>query len=224
MSLPRAVRAVVFDMDGLLFDTERMYETAFVSACGELGHAADRDVFCRLVGAPWATGRRFLLEHYGADFRVDELTEVWQGHFALLAEVGLPLKPGALELLALLDELNLPRAIATSSSHDTVAHHLAVHSLAARFHAVVAEGDYALGKPAPDPFLLAARRLGVDPRDCLALEDSPHGVRAAAAAGMMTVMVPDIVMPDAELRSLCRVVTSLHEVRDLLPKSDRNNA
>lgn len=223
MSLPRAVRAVVFDMDGLLFDTERMYEKAFVSACGELGHAADRDVFCRLVGAPWATVRRFLLEHYGADFRVDELTKVWRGHFALLAKVGLPLKPGALELLALLDELGLPRAIATSSSHDTVAHHLAVHSLAARFHAVVAEGDYAQGKPAPDPFLLAARRLGVEPRDCLALEDSPHGVRAASAAGMMTVMVPDIVMPDVELRRLCRVLPSLHEVQDLLASS-RNNS
>jgi HAD superfamily hydrolase (TIGR01509 family) len=216
MTLARPVKAVVFDMDGLLFDTERLYQQAFVSAAEELGHAADHDTFRLLIGAPWPTGRRILLERYGADFRVDELTGVWMSHFRRLIEVDLPLKPGALELLAVLDRRALPRAIATSSSHKTVAHHLAMHRLADRFHAIVAAGDYANGKPAPDPFLLAATRLAVDPRDCLALEDSFHGVRAAHAAGMMTVMVPDMLQPTDEIRGLCRVLASLHEVADLL--------
>ena len=214
--LPRRVQAVVFDMDGLLFDTERLYEKAFISAAAELGHVASHDVFRLLIGAPWATGRRILLEQYGADFGVDELTGVWMRHFRQLIEVDLPLKAGALELLALLDDLALPRAIATSSSHKTVQHHLALHKLAERFHAVVAEGDYAKGKPAPDPFLMAAAKLGVDPASCLALEDSFHGVRAAHAAGMMTVMVPDLLQPTDEIRALCRVVSTLNDVCDLI--------
>lgn len=225
MTLPRPVQAVVFDMDGLLFDTERLYEKAFISASAELGHAADSEVFSLLIGTPWSTGRQILLDRYGPDFRVDDLTAVWISHFKKLIEVDLPLKPGALELLALLDQLDLPRAIATSSSHNTVAHHLAVHKLADRFHAVVAAGDYAKGKPSPDPFLLAAAHLGVEPADCIALEDSFHGVRAAHAAGMMTVMVPDLLQPTGEIRALCAAVAkSLLDVPALITSSRRASA
>ena len=220
MTLPRPVAAVVFDMDGLLFDTERLYERAFLSASAEIGHAADHEGFTLLIGAPWPTGRQILLDRSGPDFRVDDLTAVWMSHFRKLVEIDLPLKPGALELLAVLDQLDLPRAIATSSSHSTVAHHLAMHSLADRFHAVVAAGDYARGKPHPDPFLMAAARLGVEPANCIALEDSFHGVRAAHAAGMMTVMVPDMLQPTTEIRGLCAAVaTSLAEVPALLRES-----
>ena len=131
------------------------------------------------------------------------------------------MKAGARELLDQLDELGLPRAIATSSSHATVQGHLSAHGLAHRFHAVVALGDYANSKPAPDPFLEAAERLGVQAQDCLALEDSHNGIRAASAAGMMTVMVPDLIEPTVELRGLCVVVSSLHEVRALILSSRR---
>ena len=90
-----------------------------------------------------------------------------------------------------------------------------------RFHAVVAAGDYARGKPNPDPFLTAADRLGVAPEACLALEDSHNGVRAAHAAGMMTVMVPDLLPVTDEMRGLCLAIAkSLHEVRGLLDAED----
>lgn len=224
MSLSRPVQAVVFDMDGLLFDSERIYATAFLSASAELGSEADHDTFRLLVGAPAAIGRAILLKRYGADFRVDEFNALWMGHYRKLIEVDLPLKAGVLELLALLDELGLPRAIATSSSRRTVQHHLAMHRLAERFHAIVAAGDYANGKPAPDPFLLAAERLGCAPQDCLALEDSFHGIRAASAAGMMAVMVPDMLQPTEDIRALCRVVQSLHDVRELISSSRRASA
>jgi beta-phosphoglucomutase-like phosphatase (HAD superfamily) len=98
-----------------------------------------------------------------------------------------------------------------------------MHSLAARFHAVVAEGDYLNGKPAPDPFLMAAAKLGVDPADCIALEDSFHGIRAAHAAGMMAVMVPDMLQPTEEIRALCTVAQSLHDVPALISSSRRGS-
>jgi phosphoglycolate phosphatase-like HAD superfamily hydrolase len=107
--------------------------------------------------------------------------------------------------------------IATSSARHTVEHHLTAHNLAGRFHEIVGHGDYASGKPAPDPFLKAAERLGVKPRLCLALEDSHNGIRSASSAGMMTVMVPDLLEPTDEIRGLCTFVArDLLEVRSLI--------
>jgi beta-phosphoglucomutase-like phosphatase (HAD superfamily) len=86
-----------------------------------------------------------------------------------------------------------------------------------RFDVIVGRGDYEHGKPAPDPFLAAAQRLGVEPRSCLALEDSHNGVRSASSAGMMTIMVPDLLEPTDEIRELCSFVFSdLHEARRLI--------
>ena len=120
-------------------------------------------------------------------------------------------------MLNTLDDLWLPRAIATSSARETVEHHLHFHDLVGRFHQIVTHRDYALGKPAPDPFLKAAERLGVEPRSCLALEDSHNGVRSAAAAGVVMVMVPDLLEPTDEIRGLCAFVArDLHEVRHVL--------
>jgi HAD superfamily hydrolase (TIGR01509 family) len=183
------------------------------------------DVFHRFVGTPWEHNRQVMLEHYGAAYPAEALRVVWMQHFFVLADSELALKPGVLELLDVLDAHGLPRAIATSSSHRTVQHHLGQHGLAARFPTVVAKGDYVLSKPAPDPFLKAAERLGVDPADCLALEDSLNGVRSAAAAGMMTVMVPDLVAPTADVRALCCLVAqSLVELPRLILSSRRGSA
>jgi HAD superfamily hydrolase (TIGR01509 family) len=215
--LPRRPAAVVFDMDGLLFDTEQLYAKAILTAAAEVGCAMSHDVFLQLVGRSREVNHRFLIEHYGADYPLEALIAAWGRHFRLLADAGLPLKPGAAELLDLLDELGLPRAIATSSTHATVQRNLISLGLSERFHGVVAHGDYANGKPSPDPFLTAAERLGVAPALCLALEDSHNGVRSAAAAGMMTVMVPDLIPPTDEICGLCTlVVADLHAVRHLL--------
>src|SRR3569833_1574042 len=125
--------------------------------------------------------------------------------------------PGALLLLETLDQLKLPRAIATSSSRMTVERHLTTHNLMHRFDHIVCRGDYENGKPAPDPFLKAAERLGVEPRLCLTQEDSHVGVRSGSSAGTMTVMVPDLLEPTEEVRSLCVLVArDLHEVRGLV--------
>jgi beta-phosphoglucomutase-like phosphatase (HAD superfamily) len=101
-----------------------------------------------------------------------------------------------------------------------VERHLTTHNLMERSDVIVGHGDYKCGKPAPDPFLEAAERLGVEPPLCLALEDSHNGVRSASSAGMMTVMVPDLLEPTDEIRGLCTfVVGDLHEVRSLVHRS-----
>jgi HAD superfamily hydrolase (TIGR01509 family) len=217
MRLPRKPAAVVFDMDGLLFDTERLYEEAALAAASELGHEMDAQFFRSTVGFPWQATRDRLLELYGPTFAVDELRDVARRIFQEMVDRDLPLKPGTEELLGLLDELDLPRAIATTSSRATVAHQLGAHGLADRFHHVVAHDDCARHKPHPEPFLKAAELLGVTPRDCLALEDSHNGVRAASAADMMAVMVPDLLPVTEEMRALClHIVGDLHDVRRLL--------
>ena len=217
VQLPRRPAALVFDMDGLIFDTESLYQEAFALAVTEGGHTMPPETFLGMVGRPWPPSRTVLLETHGADFPVDELVAAWRRHFDLIVETRLALKPGVVELLDTLDQLKLPRAIATSSSHRTADHHLAAHGLANRFDTVVVAGDYANGKPAPDPFLKAAERLGVDPALCLAMEDSYNGARSASAAGMMTIMIPDLPAPTDEIAALCTfVLPDLHAVRRLV--------
>jgi HAD superfamily hydrolase (TIGR01509 family) len=217
LRLPRKPAAVVFDMDGLLFDTEALYQEAILLAATEGGHEVRVEVFKRMVGVPWAQSRLMLLSHFGETFSVDSFQEAWVRHFWLIAEARLTLKPGVLELLDTLDQLRLPRAIATSSAHRTVERHLAAGNLVGRFDAIIGHGDYENSKPAPDPFLTAAQRLGVASHLCLALEDSHNGVRSASSAGMMTVMVPDLLEPTDEIRALCSFVArDLHVVRSML--------
>jgi HAD superfamily hydrolase (TIGR01509 family) len=217
MNLPRKVKAVVFDMDGLLFDSESVYRDAMFATAAQMGFELPDHLFRRLVGVPWAGNVTMLLEHYGASFDHEAFRKEATRRFHVVADAEICLKAGVIEILDELDVLGLPRAVATSSLHPTVQHHLGQHDLLGRFDALVAQGDYARGKPAPDPFLTAAERLGVDPADCLALEDSHNGVRAAHAAGMMTIMVPDLLDATEEMQTLCvRIAHDLHEVRELL--------
>src|SRR6202023_822504 len=197
--------------------TEVLYQEAIQLAAAEGGPEVALYVFNRTVGLPWAQSRALLLSHFGEAFLVDEFQETWVRHFWVIAETRLALKLGALELLDTLDQFRLPRAIATSSSKRTVERHLTAHNLMGRFAEIVGQGDYERGKPAPDPFLKAAKRLGVEPHLCLALEDSHNGVRSASSAGMMTIMVPDLLEPTDEIRGLCTFVASdLNEVRSAL--------
>ncbi len=221
MSLPRPVRAVVFDMDGLLVDTEVIARQVMTEAAESMGHPLPDDLFMRLVGLNFATAGGILREHYGPDFDLEAFRAESTRRYQSGIDVGVALKAGVVELLDFLDAWKLPRAVATSSPHHDVDRNLGQHGLKDRFDAIVARGDYERGKPHPDPFLRAAERLGVAPEDCLALEDSHNGIRAAHAAGMMAVMVPDLLEATEEIRALCaRVIESLHEVRDLIAASE----
>jgi HAD superfamily hydrolase (TIGR01509 family) len=210
-------------MDGLLVDSETMFRDCMMHVAKSYGRDVPMSVFLRMVGLPSPMSRLVALEHFGADFPIDEFNEaVWAHAHQHHREVGVALKAGVVELLDYLDANNIPKAVATSSSHLAVELQLGRNNIQHRFQAIVAAGDYARGKPNPDPFLTAALRMGVDPLHCLALEDSHNGVRAAHAAGMMTIMVPDLLDATEEMRTLAlRIADSLHDVRLLLEEIRR---
>ncbi len=217
MALPRPPKAVVFDMDGLLVDTETVVFRAMQHAAGGIGGEMPFATFQRMVGLQHAHSDLILIEHFGEGFDLDAWQAVVSAHFREQLAAGIALKAGAVEILDQLDVLGLPRAIATSSSLESVRASLGPHSLVDRFDALITRDVQTRGKPHPEPFLKAAAALGVDPSDCLALEDSHNGVRSAASAGMMTVMVPDMLDPTEEMETLCvRIAQDLHEVRGWL--------
>ena len=213
----RPVEAVVFDMDGLLIDSERALFRTMAEIAPSFGVEVSEDFFRTLIGLPLPASSTIILETWGADFPLEDFLGLLRKRNRELNTAGICLKEGVVDLLDLLDDLGLPRAICTSSAHETVIHHLGFHALVPRFDAIVARGDYEHGKPHPAPFVTAAARLGVDPVSCLALEDSHNGVRAAHAAGMQVIMVPDMLDATEEMRGLCiHVGESLHDAARLL--------
>jgi HAD superfamily hydrolase (TIGR01509 family) len=219
MAFPRAVKAVVFDMDGLLVDTEQVVFEAMCAAAEGLGTEMPFALFKRLVGLPGGASDEIVREHFGDGFDLTAWRERVSRHFGEIASAGVALKAGVTELLDLLEARAIPRAIATSSTRQAVEHSLDPHGLLGRFGAVISRELQTRHKPHPEPFLLAAEALGAAPADCLALEDSHNGVRAAAAAGMMTVMVPDLLDPTEEMHALAlHIVQDLHAVREMLER------
>jgi HAD superfamily hydrolase (TIGR01509 family) len=217
MVFPRPIRAVVFDMDGLLIDSEGLVREGMIRAATDLGHALPLSLCGRMIGLPLADCIEMLQQHFGADFDMDLFLKAERREIEALFAEGVALKAGVVELLDHLDVLGLPRAVATSSSRESAEAHLGAHHIFDRFDAVIAREDVRRHKPNPDPFLAAAAAMGVAPSLCLALEDSHNGVRAAHAAGMMTVMVPDLLDPTEEMAEKCvHIAESLHAVRALL--------
>lgn len=217
MSLPRTVKAVVFDMDGLLVDTETVVFRAMQRAAALIDGEMPLSTFQRMVGLQHEASDSILMEHFGEGFDLEAWSVAVSAHFQEELGAGIALKAGVVEILDWLDSVGMPRAIATSSRLEAVRHSLGPHGVVERFHALITRDIPMRGKPHPDPFLKAAEALGVAPGDCLALEDSHNGVRSATSAGMMTIMVPDMLDPTEEMETLTvRIARDLHEVRELL--------
>jgi HAD superfamily hydrolase (TIGR01509 family) len=219
MIFPRPIEAVLFDMDGLLVGTEALYRDAMLAEAEAQGRPMPLSLFLQMVGLPEHACDELARAHFGKHLDLARYNAEVKRRVTDRLMAGVALKQGVVELLELLDELNMPRAIVTSSSHETVEAHLAQTGIVPRFHAVIARDDYIRGKPHPDPFLRAAEVLQTSPAKCLVLEDSHNGIRAAHAAGMTAIMVPDLLGPTEEMRGLCfAIVETLHEVRDALLK------
>jgi HAD superfamily hydrolase (TIGR01509 family) len=205
---------VLFDMDGLLLDSERLARDAFVRACRELNWEPDLAAYQRCIGSTYATTREILIEAHGSDFPYAAVDQRWSTHYhARLAQGPVPVKTGARELLEYLAGHQVRLALVTSTRRQTAEEKLQRTRLLDYFEHLVCGGETQRGKPDPDPYLAAADRLGIAPEQCWALEDSANGVRAAHGAGCTVFQVPDLVTPSAELRGLGhRIVTTLHDV------------
>lgn len=187
--------AAIFDLDGTLVDTETLMfaagQTAFARHGLEMTHA----LFAQLLGTDEPTGTRILARAL-PEADLPALNAAWTSEIHSRFAEGIPAKPGAADLLSRLADKGLPIAIATSSGAKAAAHKLADAGLAHFFDIVVTADDVTHRKPAPDPYLLAAQRLGIPPARCVAFEDSAPGSQSARAAGMTVVLVPDMARID----------------------------
>lgn len=184
--------AVLWDMDGTLIDTEPYWINAEHELVAEHGGVWSDDFAHQLVGNPLEVSAQVIIEHSGIDLTVPEVIEALLGRVIRQVRESAPWRPGALELLTELGTLGVPSVLVTMSWRslaDTVVGQLPEGT----FRAMVTGDEVSHGKPHPEPYLAAARFLEVDPAHCVALEDSPTGVRSATAAGVPTVAIPHIV-------------------------------
>lgn len=213
------VDAVVFDMDGLMLDTEHLYKSAWQKAASSLGYVLDDGFYFSLVGRTNEAGEGELAKRFAPDFPLAEFRQRWEDLWRTEVKGGgIPPKPGLTELLHYLNERHMQVAVATSSNRQYADFSMRAAGLdIASFAQVVTGEEVTKGKPAPDIYIEAACRLGIAPARCLALEDSDAGILSASAAGMIAVMVPDLKPPSPAARQAAfRVLTSLLEVVALL--------
>ena len=212
------IDGVIFDMDGTMFDTERMWATFWEPALAALGLPYREGLAEAARGTAGVTTRNVVRQFYGPDCDaeaiVDSLHRVADEVFF---SAPVPKKPGLDALLAWLKARHIPMAVASSSREAMIRHNLDVWGLTQDFTAIVSGQHVAHSKPDPEIFLLTAQKLDVEPSRCLVLEDSYNGVRAGAAGGFVTVMVPDLVPADDEMKQLYTMeCASLEEVLEKL--------
>lgn len=212
------VRLVIFDMDGLMFDTERIAVDAWRSAGEQLGFPIPPGLVIETIGLNRRDTEATLLRRLGEGFPYDEARRLRICYAEeIVARNGVPLMEGLFELLDMLDGAGVPKAVATSTERARALRLLDLAGIRSRFDAIVCGDEVERGKPSPDIFLAAAAKLQIDPSGCVVLEDSESGLMAAHRAGMLPVLVPDLKAPSAEALALAfRVFRSLTEVKRFL--------
>ncbi|MEG1942569.1 MAG: HAD family phosphatase [Angelakisella sp.] len=210
------IEAVVFDMDGLMLDSEKVYVATSQQAAADLGYTPSEELAIGVMGSTNEAWRAAVQGFYGegfplADFvvRCDVLMDRWY------AQKGIPLKAGLIELLTYLNSEKIPCAVASSTATQKAMKMLRDGGVEKYFTGFVFGDTIERSKPAPDIFLAAAKLLGKEPSHCMGLEDSRNGLHAAKSAGMYTVMRPDLLVPDAELLAL--VDGCLPTLLDVIP-------
>lgn len=194
------LKGAVFDMDGLMFDTERLVFENWQQMMDERGLPYGMEVYRQTVGKRKKEVELIYRETYGDGFPYWELADECKRRYVQrVAREGVPVKPGLRRILTLLRQNGCRIALATSTSRHTTLLNLRSAAVSGYFDALVCGEDVVNGKPHPEVFLTAAARLGLSPADCAALEDSINGIKSAHAAGMTTVMVPDFLQPTEDI-------------------------
>lgn len=188
------IQGILFDMDGVLFDTEKMGLDIYYDLGRQYGYTPREGFYETTVGLTGEAAREVYLREFGEDFAYKEFCQSFFGSIVERARtVGMPEKPGVLECLTALKQKGYLLSLATSNARHIVDDYFAHSQLRGFFDAVTCGGDAARSKPAPDIYIEAAHKIGADPKSCVGVEDSFNGVRSLRAAGAVSVMVPDIL-------------------------------
>ena len=216
----RTPHALIFDMDGLLLDTEMHYKRSWTQAAKEMGFDLTDVLYLKLIGITVADAEEVLAQEFGSGFAKDKFhTRAAHLYEELHKTEGLPLKPGVRELLVWAKENNVPCAVGTSTVQKEAIERLKHHKIFEYFQVVIGGDMVERGKPNPDIFLKAQGELNLSADNCLILEDAHSGLLAARAGGMRSCLVPDLLPASDESRALAEgVFTSLHDVREWLAK------
>lgn len=209
------VKAVIFDQDGLMFDTERLSAEAWSQVGKKYGIAPGDDFFDALKGGNPQQTKELMKRAFGEDFDCDGfLKEKRAYNYQLIARRGVPVKPGLKELLAYLKDHGCPAAVATSSSEEWTQRNVREAGVDSYFDLYTYGSMVERSKPEPEIFLLTASRLGVRPQECMVLEDSFNGVEAGMRGGFLTVMVPDTSLPGEALKA--RLTACCQSLKDVI--------
>lgn len=212
------IKGIIFDMDGLMFDTERLVIKAWDFAGKQMGYSITKDIVIKTLGLNTENTRRVFIEHLGNNFdfyvfrkiRVDYMTDYIDKH-------GIPIKTGLIELLDFLKSNHYKMTVATSTEKEKTEYYFKKANISYYFDDIVCGDMIERGKPEPDIYLKASKIIGVAPNECLALEDSPIGILSAYRAGMKPVMIPDLVKPNEETNKILYAkLPTLFDVIELL--------
>jgi HAD superfamily hydrolase (TIGR01509 family) len=215
------LKAVIFDMDGLMLDTERLAIPSLRRAGEAIGIHLTDDMLIEMNGLNEKEANRLLATRLGFPIPEKEFSAAfYEDYDRVIAENGIPLKDGLIELIDFLEAHHIRRAVATSTNIELALKKLTMVGIIDRFEVVIGGDQVAKGKPAPDPYLKAADSLDIHVDHCLALEDSDNGAMSAATAGMRVIIVPDMKPPsEATKRVATGIYSSLFEVMDYISQN-----
>jgi len=215
-------KAVVFDMDGVIFDSERLVLACWTEVAEKYGIKDIDKVFYRCIGVNSAQSKEITMQFYGPEFPYDKFRADASHLYHSKYDGGrLPMKPGVVELLEFLKEQGYAVGLASSTRFTVVEQELRDAGILPYFQTLTCGDMVKVSKPNPEIFLKACASLSVAPQEAIAIEDSFNGIRAAYRAGMFPVMVPDMVAPDEEMRTIAgRIGKDLVEVREWLSQGD----
>lgn len=196
------IKGAIFDMDGVLFDTEKIFQKIWHEIAAEYGVVLSEGFARDITGSSGPYMCRIIERYYGVpDGNV--IIEECRKRIRQSLKKEVPKKPGVEEILEYFRSEGVKIAVASSSTKEQIESNLKIAGIRRYFDAITSGKEVVYGKPAPDIFLLAAKRIDCDPKDCYVFEDSENGIRAGVAAGCRTIMVPDLIEPTEEIRKIC---------------------
>ena len=211
-------KAVIFDMDGVIFDTEKVYLDIWIEVFEKYGYKMTKELYVNVMGTGRKNVIKTFLENFGDDLPIEKMYEEKDNQlFYIIENQGIPLKKGVKELFSMLKEKNYKIALATSAKKERVEKQIKDKWLKESFDAIVCGDDVEKGKPSPDIFLKAAKKIDVEPENCFVVEDSPAGIKAAFSGGMKGIHVEDLKAADEDILKYCeKNFKNLQEIKEYL--------